>query len=68
MSIVIMAAQLDRFSVLDTFQFSEWIAYNYIRLHACWIHKYDDQRNKDNFKETGELFKFWMDNIKNKKS
>lgn len=52
------------FSVIDTLQFAEWIAFHYVRLHECWVSKYADQRNKDNWKDTGELFGHWMSNCR----
>jgi hypothetical protein len=51
-------------SILDTWKFSEWVAYNYVRLHEVWVHKYADQRNKDNWKDTGELWKLWWENFR----
>ena len=52
------------FSVIDTLQFAEWIGLHYVRLHECWVSKYVDQRNKDNWKDTGELFGHWMSNCR----
>jgi hypothetical protein len=52
------------FSVIQTLQFAEWIGLNYVRLHECWVHRYADQRNKDNWKDTGELFGYWMENCR----
>ena len=40
--------------------FAEWIGYNYVRLHNCWVHKYADQRNKDNWKQTSYLYEIWI--------
>jgi len=51
-------------SILDTWKFSEWVAYNYVRLHEVWVHKYADQRNKDNWKDTGELWKLWWEDFR----
>jgi len=51
------------FSVIQTLQFAEWIGTNYVRLHGCWVHRYADQTNKDNWKDTGELFEYWMENL-----
>lgn len=51
-------------SILDAWKFAEWVAYTYVRLHDVWVHKYADQRNKDNWKDTGELWKFWWENFR----
>jgi hypothetical protein len=51
-------------SILDVWKFSEWIGTNYVRLHECWVHRYSDQRNKDNYKNTGELWKLWWENYR----
>jgi hypothetical protein len=51
-------------SILDTWKFSEWVAYNYVRLHEVWVHKHADQRNKDNWKNTGELWALWWENFR----
>lgn len=51
-------------SILDTWKFSEWVAYNYVRLNEVWVHKYADQRNKDNWKDTGELWALWWENLR----
>ena len=50
--------------ILDTWKFSEWIGQHYIRLHECWVHRFSDQRNKDNWKDTGELWKLWWENYR----
>ena len=50
-------------TILDTWKFAEWVAERYVRLHEVWVHKYSDQRNKDNWKDTGELWKLWWENI-----
>jgi hypothetical protein len=53
-----------KFNILDAWAFAEWVAYNYVRLSDCWVSKYADQRNQDNWKDTGELWKFWVEYIK----
>jgi hypothetical protein len=50
------------FSVIHTLQFAEWIGFNYVRLNSFWVHRYADQGNSNNWKTTGELFAYWMDN------
>lgn len=49
-----------KFSVIHALQFAEWIGEHYIKLHGCWVHRYVDQTNKDNWKDTGELFGVWQ--------
>ncbi|MBK6938565.1 MAG: hypothetical protein IPH18_18250 [Chitinophagaceae bacterium] len=39
-------------------KFAEWVAY-LMYDYDVWVLKYTDQRNKDNWKDTGELWKFW---------
>lgn len=38
------------------FAFAEWAAGNYIRLHGTWLHKFADQRKKENYISTEELW------------
>lgn len=40
-------------------EFVEWAAYNYIRAAHKWCHKYADQRKKENWKTTDQLFRLW---------
>lgn len=51
-------------SMLDVWAFAEWTGQHYIRLHECWVHRFADQRNKDNWKDTGELWKLWWENYR----
>lgn len=51
-------------SMLDVWAFAEWAGQHYIRLHECWVHRFADQRNKDNWKDTGELWKLWWENYR----
>ena len=51
-------------SILDTWKFAEWVAYTYVRLNEVWVHKYADQSNKDNWKDTGELWALWWENFR----
>ena len=57
---------MNSFSNIPALQFAEWIAYNYVRENGYWIHRYSDPMNKDNQKNTDELFLHWMENIQNK--
>lgn len=43
----------------DMYAFAEWVAYNYVRLTDFWVHKYQNQIDKNNWQSTDELFKFW---------
>lgn len=38
------------------FAFAEWAAGNYIRLHGTWVHKFADQRKKENYINTEQLW------------
>ena len=51
-------------SILDVQAFAEWCGKTYVRLNECWVHRYADQRNKDNWKDTGELWKLWWENYR----
>lgn len=51
-------------SILDVWAFAEWCGLTYVRLNGCWVHRYADQRNKDNWKDTGELWKLWWENYR----
>lgn len=46
-------------SVTSALEFAEWICSKYIRMHATWIGKYSNQFNKDAYKTTEQLYKFW---------
>lgn len=50
--------------IMDTWAFAEWLGENYVKLHAVWVHKRVDQRNKDNWKDTGELWAWWWENAR----
>ena len=57
-----------KINLIDVFQFSEWAAerYNYIGGDVChWFAKQYDLKDKDRHKTTGELFKYWLEEIKN---
>ena len=51
-------------SMLDVWAFAEWCGLTYVRLNDCWVHRYADQRNRDNWKDTGELWKLWWENYR----
>ena len=57
------AATISKFSIVHTFQFAEWIARHYVRLNSVWVGRYADQRNKANYKDTGELFAHWIEHF-----
>lgn len=40
--------------------FIEWAAYNYIRLHEVWVHKFVSQTDKANWITTEDLHEFWL--------
>lgn len=46
------------------FEFTEWVAYNYIRLSGVWISKYASQHDKDNWRTTKQLYEFWEKHVK----
>ena len=52
-------------TLLDTWAFAEWTGKHYIRLNECWVHRYADQRNRDNWKDTGELWALWWEKYRN---
>lgn len=54
-------------SILDVWRFAEWCGLTYTRLNGCWVHRHADQRNKDNFKDTGELWRLWWENYRQTK-
>lgn len=44
----------------ETLEFTEWVCYNYIRLHNVWVHKLKNQLDKSNYLTTKELYDFWI--------
>lgn len=56
-----------KFGVIDTLQFSEWIAerYNFIGGEYCsWSAKQYDTKDTSRYQTSGELFKYWAENIR----
>ena len=53
-------------SILDTWRFAEWLGEHYVKLNGCWVGRYSDQRNKDDWHETGELWSIWWEKINSK--
>lgn len=45
---------------VDIIAFSEWAGWNYIRHHGCWVGKYMDQRNKENWYSTEKLIEIFQ--------
>ncbi len=40
-------------------EFIEWVGLHYIRMNKVWCHKFRDQRDKDNWKTTQELYELF---------
>jgi len=48
----------------EAFKFAEWLGQHFVRLHMVWVHKYHDQRDRNNYRTTEELYERWLDNKK----
>jgi len=42
-----------------TLEFIEWIGENYIRLNKVWVHRYNSQTDKDNWRTTEWVYDYW---------
>lgn len=58
------ASFIRSFSLIQTLQFSEWLGRHYVRLQGAWVKKGRDKTDSDNWKDTGELFGYWMENCR----
>lgn len=39
----------------EMMEFAEWAGIYYVRLNDCWVHRYTDQRNSENWHKTSDL-------------
>jgi hypothetical protein len=46
------------------FAFAEWLGNNYTRLGRVWVGKFSDQRNKELWKSTEDLFPLFLSQYK----
>lgn len=53
----------DQISIESCFEFTEWVGLHYLRMNKVWCHKFRDQRDKENWITTEELYKYWEEEL-----